>query len=80
MIPIPGATALVVALVASGLPTDSSFAGFLPPRRQARRTRLKELRKIRSTLVLYEAPHRLPTRWWTLRRCWVIAGLHWLAS
>jgi 16S rRNA (cytidine1402-2'-O)-methyltransferase len=60
VIPIPGATALVVALVASGLPTDSFFfAGFLPPRRQARRTRLKELRKIRSTLVLYEAPHRI---------------------
>ena len=60
VIPIPGATALTVALVASGLPTDSFFfAGFLPPRRQARRTRLEELRKIRSTLVLYEAPHRI---------------------
>lgn len=60
VIPIPGATALAVALVASGLPTDSFFfAGFLPPRRQARRTRLEELRKIRSTLVLYEAPHRI---------------------
>jgi 16S rRNA (cytidine1402-2'-O)-methyltransferase len=60
VIPIPGATALAVALVASGLPTDSFFfAGFLPPRRQARRTRLKELRGIRSTLVLYEAPHRI---------------------
>jgi 16S rRNA (cytidine1402-2'-O)-methyltransferase len=60
VIPIPGATALAAALVASGLPTDSFFfAGFLPSRRQARRTRLNELRKIRSTLVLYEAPHRI---------------------
>ncbi len=60
IIPIPGPTALIAAVIASGLPTDSFiFAGFLPPRKQARRTRLVELRSERATLVLYEAPHRI---------------------
>ena len=60
VIPIPGATALIAGLIASGLPTDSFlFAGFLPPKRQARRTTLEELRTERATLVLYEAPHRI---------------------
>ncbi|HEX5081996.1 MAG TPA: 16S rRNA (cytidine(1402)-2'-O)-methyltransferase, partial [Blastocatellia bacterium] len=58
--PVPGATALVAGLVASGLPTDSFlFAGFLPPRKQARRARLDELKAERATLVFYEAPHRI---------------------
>jgi len=60
VVPIPGPTAFVAALIASGLPTDSFlFAGFLPPRKQARRTRLEEMRDQRATLVLYEAPHRI---------------------
>ncbi|MFN7944643.1 MAG: 16S rRNA (cytidine(1402)-2'-O)-methyltransferase [Blastocatellia bacterium] len=60
VIPLPGPTALVTALVASGLPTDSFlFAGFLPTKRQARRERLEELRAVRETLVFYEAPHRI---------------------
>ena len=60
VVPIPGATALVAALIASGLPTDSFlFAGFLPPKQQARRGRLEELQTQRATLVLYEAPHRI---------------------
>ena len=60
VVPIPGATALVTGLIASGLPTDSFFfAGFLPPKQQARRTRLEALQTIRATLVLYEAPHRI---------------------
>ncbi|MBO0861365.1 MAG: 16S rRNA (cytidine(1402)-2'-O)-methyltransferase [Chloracidobacterium sp.] len=58
--PVPGATAIVAGLVASGLPTDSFlFAGFLPPKKQARRARLAELKAERATLVLYEAPHRI---------------------
>jgi 16S rRNA (cytidine1402-2'-O)-methyltransferase len=58
--PIPGPTALVSALVASGLPPDQFlFAGFLPARANARRARLEELRAIRATLVFYEAPHRI---------------------
>lgn len=57
---IPGPTALVAALVASGLAVDQFFfAGFLPPRLSARRARLEQLRMIPGTLVFYEAPHRL---------------------
>ncbi|MGH9937800.1 MAG: 16S rRNA (cytidine(1402)-2'-O)-methyltransferase, partial [Blastocatellia bacterium] len=58
--PVPGATAMVAGLVASGLPTDSFlFAGFLPHKKQARRARLEELRLERATLVFYETPHRI---------------------
>jgi len=57
---VPGPTALIAALVVSGLPTDSFFfGGFLPSRAGARRTRLKEVRDIPATLIFYEAPHRL---------------------
>ncbi|HEY9405198.1 MAG TPA: 16S rRNA (cytidine(1402)-2'-O)-methyltransferase [Pyrinomonadaceae bacterium] len=60
VVPIPGATAFVSALVASGLPTDEFyFAGFLPPRQHARRLRLAALRAVAATLVFYEAPHRI---------------------
>ena len=60
VVSVPGPSALVTALVASGLPTDEFFfAGFLPARSGARRTRLVELRDVPGTLVLYEAPHRL---------------------
>jgi 16S rRNA (cytidine1402-2'-O)-methyltransferase len=60
IISVPGPSALVTALVASGLPTDEFFfGGFLPARSGARRTRLVELRDVPGTLVLYEAPHRL---------------------
>ena len=58
--PIPGAAAFVTALSASGLATDQFlFAGFLPGRAGARRAKLMELRSIPTTLVLYEAPHRI---------------------
>jgi 16S rRNA (cytidine1402-2'-O)-methyltransferase len=57
---IPGPSALISALVASGLPTDSfRFIGFLPPRSGERRTALDALRETRETLVFYEAPHRI---------------------
>lgn len=60
VIPIPGPAAFVAGLIASGLPTDSFFfAGFLPPKTQARRARLAELERITSTLIFYEAPHRV---------------------
>lgn len=60
VVPVPGAVALVAGLVASGLPTDSFlFAGFLPAKKMARRTRLEELKTERATLVFYEAPHRI---------------------
>jgi len=60
VISIPGPTAFVTALVASGLPSDKFFfAGFLPARANARRVKLEELCAIRATLVFYEAPHRI---------------------
>ena len=60
VVPIPGPSALVTALAASGLSTSEfTFAGFLPARRHARRARLAELAEVRSTLVFYEAPHRI---------------------
>jgi 16S rRNA (cytidine1402-2'-O)-methyltransferase len=58
--PVPGPSALIAALVASGLPSDEFFfGGFLPARSGARRTKLNELRGIAATLVFYEAPHRI---------------------
>ncbi|WP_375458270.1 16S rRNA (cytidine(1402)-2'-O)-methyltransferase [uncultured Enterovirga sp.] len=60
VVPIPGASAALAALVVSGLPTDRFFfEGFLPNKSGPRRARLAELATIPGTLVLYEAPHRL---------------------
>ena len=60
VVPIPGATAFLSALIASGLPSDQFFfAGFLPARAHARRAKLEELRPIPATLVFHEAPHRI---------------------
>jgi 16S rRNA (cytidine1402-2'-O)-methyltransferase len=64
VIPIPGASAVLCALIASGLPTDEfRFIGFLPEKAGARRTRLEEIarqtRESAETLILYEAPHRV---------------------
>ncbi len=57
---LPGPSALLAALVPAGLATDAFlFAGFLPPRPSARRTRLAELAAVPATLVFYEAPSRL---------------------
>jgi 16S rRNA (cytidine1402-2'-O)-methyltransferase len=60
VVPVPGPSALISALIAAGLPTDEFFfAGFLPARSNARRARLNELRSVPGTLIFYEAPHRL---------------------
>lgn len=60
VIPIPGASAPLAALVASGLPSDSFFfAGFLPNREKARRDRLEQLRAVPATLMFFESPRRL---------------------
>jgi 16S rRNA (cytidine1402-2'-O)-methyltransferase len=60
VIAIPGPNAAIAALSAAGLPSDEFFfAGFLPSKRQARRTRLSELGSLTSTLVFYESPHRI---------------------
>jgi 16S rRNA (cytidine1402-2'-O)-methyltransferase len=56
---LPGATAFVPALVASGIPCDAFFfEGFLP-HKKGRQTRLKHLAGLEDTFVLYESPHRL---------------------
>ncbi len=56
---LPGATAFVPALVASGLPNEKfCFEGFLP-QKKGRQTRLKTLAEERRTMVFYESPHRL---------------------
>jgi 16S rRNA (cytidine1402-2'-O)-methyltransferase len=58
--PIPGPSAVMAALVASGLPTDAfHFAGFLPPRGAARRKTLAALKNEEATLIFFEAPHRI---------------------
>ncbi|HEX3103919.1 MAG TPA: 16S rRNA (cytidine(1402)-2'-O)-methyltransferase [Terriglobales bacterium] len=60
VIPIPGATAFVTALVASGLPSEAfSFRGFLAPKSAARQRQLTETRNSKQTEIFYEAPHRI---------------------
>ncbi len=60
VIPIPGASAFLSALVASGLPTDSFvFHGFLPSKLGQRRKLLEEIQHSTQTQIFYEAPHRL---------------------
>lgn len=60
VVPVPGASAAIVAISASGLPTDEFyFAGFPPAKQSARRAWLTGLASIRATLVFYESPHRI---------------------
>ncbi len=61
IVPIPGPSATLAALTASGLPTDAFFfAGFLPTKAKSRADRLAGLRTIPGSLVFYESPRRLP--------------------
>ena len=72
IVPVPGPSALITALIAAGLPTDEFFfAGFLPSRTSARRARLTELQSVPGTLIFYEAPHRLAE---TLKDAYEILG------
>ncbi len=60
VVPVPGASAFVAALAASGLPVDNfRFLGFLPAKRAARKKAIEELKTASKTMVFYEAPHRL---------------------
>jgi 16S rRNA (cytidine1402-2'-O)-methyltransferase len=60
VVPIPGASAFLSALVASGLPTDSfRFSGFLPAKRGERRAALEEIKNSSRPQIFYEAPHRV---------------------
>ncbi|MEW5800166.1 MAG: 16S rRNA (cytidine(1402)-2'-O)-methyltransferase [Bacteroidota bacterium] len=59
IVPLPGATAFIPALIASGLPTHSFvFEGFLP-HKKGRKTLLEKLKEEERTIVLYESPHRI---------------------
>jgi 16S rRNA (cytidine1402-2'-O)-methyltransferase len=60
VIPIPGPSAAVSALIASGLPSEPFFfEGFLPSKSSLRKRRLEKLAVLPATLILYESPHRL---------------------
>jgi 16S rRNA (cytidine1402-2'-O)-methyltransferase len=60
VVSVPGASALLAALVVAGLPTDRFFfEGFLPHKSAARRGRIAELSAIPGTLVFFESPHRV---------------------
>jgi len=60
VVPIPGPSAMVSALVAAGLPLNEFiFAGFLPAKRSARRKALTALAAFERTVIFYEAPHRI---------------------
>ncbi|NTX38577.1 16S rRNA (cytidine(1402)-2'-O)-methyltransferase [Myxococcus sp. CA033] len=71
VVPIPGATALVAALSASGLPTGRfHFLGFLPRKGAERRAMLEEVAALSATLVLYESPRRLGETLPDLQEVW----------
>lgn len=60
VIPIPGACALINALICSGLSTNEFiFIGFLPVNQTEKKKKLEELKKENKTLIFYEAPHKL---------------------
>ncbi|MEE9240044.1 MAG: ribosomal RNA small subunit methyltransferase I, partial [bacterium] len=60
VIPIPGPTAAISALVVSGLPTDRYvYEGFLPQKGERRRRRVEALLEEERTVILYESPHRI---------------------
>lgn len=60
VIPIPGACALINALICSGIDTkEFLFLGFLPLNKKNRKQKLLEIQKINKTSIIYEAPHKL---------------------
>jgi 16S rRNA (cytidine1402-2'-O)-methyltransferase len=62
VVPLPGPSAVITALMAAGLPTEAwLFIGFLPAKRAARRKELEKLKGLPYTLIFYEAPHRIQT-------------------
>ena len=60
IIPIPGACAMINALIASGISTkEFCFYGFLPLNKKNRREKLEEIKNVNKTIILYEAPHKI---------------------
>lgn len=71
VVPVPGPSAILAALVVSGLPTDRFvFEGFLPRRKMERQRRLEVLKEEPRTIVLFEAPHRLVSLLEAIRENW----------
>ncbi|MBC1225221.1 16S rRNA (cytidine(1402)-2'-O)-methyltransferase [Nostoc sp. UCD121] len=71
VVPIPGASAAITALSASGLPTDRFvFEGFLPTKTQQRQEYLESLQTESRTLIFYESPHRLRDTLQDLAQVW----------
>ncbi len=67
---IPGPSAVMAAIVISGLPTDRfRFEGFLPRGKRDRRARIRQLKTEECTLVFFEAPHRLAQSLWDMLDC-----------
>ena len=59
VVSIPGASAVLAALVSSGLPTDRFlFEGFLPPKK-GRKKRIESVKQVDATVIYYESPHRI---------------------
>ena len=62
VVPIPGACAMINALICSGLDTkEFVFIGFLPLNKKNRKEKLEEIKNTTKTMILYEAPHKLET-------------------
>ena len=60
VIPIPGACAMINALIASGISTSEfSFLGFLPLNKKLRKEKIEEIKKSEKTVIIYEAPHKM---------------------
>jgi len=60
VVPVPGPSAVIAALSAAGVPADRfAFDGFLPVKPGRRLNRLRALRDLATTIVLYESPHRI---------------------
>ena len=60
VIPIPGACAMINALIASGIETkEFCFLGFLPLNKKLRKEKLEEIKKANKTTIIYEAPHKM---------------------
>lgn len=60
VIPIPGACAMINALICSGIDTkEFTFLGFLPLNKKSRKEKLDEIKKINKTIILYESPHKI---------------------
>jgi len=70
VIPIPGPSAFLTALVASGMPTQRfAFEGFLP-QKKGRQTRLRKLAEEERTIIIYESPHRIKKTVHELNEAW----------